>query len=588
MTSSVRTDKDSGGALSPVPVLLMRFLSWTIVIVSAVALSGWLTGLRALTSGIPGLPTMKVNTALGFLTVAVGLVCPYMRHAALRFRGAGLLVVLFMALSLSQYYTGINMGIDEFFWSDPYSVVFPGRPSQATCLTFVLIGLLMVTTPGDGTGFSWWTSVLMVTGALVPLTAIITYMTDVGAILASGFFETMSVPTAMLFLASYVAMLLRGMSLQSAVQQQIGWRQFERLLLPVVVAPLVLGLVIYHLIDSGKLGISLGLGLFIAVFMLVAISALIWNSTLEASWFRRLKDEQDARLTAYRKLSSILETIHGGVVYLSASGVIRECNSIASDMLGYPNRQLIGRKAGELIPSEYRGRFERAVKRALADPELRHYRHKTFRVYLRQADGQQMTVLISVGPVEQPAGSVLGALIIKAEMLEQQFRQLQKEVRTDHLTSAGNRASLESRLTELENYGARQDQPVGFIMMDIDHFKAINDSFGHLCGDQILADFARRVDDSLRYSDSLYRYGGEEFLAVVVGAKTGALEALAERIRQKIAGHPFLWQDDKIAVTCSLGVAMHLPGESYQQTLERVDAGLYQAKDAGRNRVIVV
>ncbi|TNC91763.1 MAG: hypothetical protein CSH36_07995 [Thalassolituus sp.] len=567
------------------PATLQKILSWIIALISGLVLLGWITGQRALMSVIDGFPTMKANTAIGFLMISIGLVCPHTRRAVSRLQIAGLLLAILMLATLSQYLTGYSLGVDEWLIADPYSTELPGRPSPATAVTFIILALTMLTAPLPLTG--GYRAFILLLSASIPLTVLGVYLLDPADVQSSDFFSTVALHTALLFLLSTAALTLRLYPQHRAADAgaSVGRRQFERLLFPVLMGPLALGVVVYNLMVSGELSPGLAMGLYIAAFSVVVLGALIWNSAQESLWYRRIADEEREREATYRKLSSMMDIVRGGIIYLAADGSVRESNRRAAAMFGVEPDEFSAVNISRFVPDEWRERFERVLARMTSDRQLRHYRHRMFRLTLQRKNGQRFTVLCSVGPVAEPSGSVMGVLLVNAESIEQQMRQLKREVRIDHLTSAGTRASLEARLNELESYGSRGDGHVGLIMLDIDHFKAINDRFGHLAGDQILADFARRVDDSLRYTDTLYRYGGEEFVVVVVGATEGSLERLAERIRRKIADQAFHWQDERIAVTCSLGVTCHREGESYVTALERVDTGLYAAKEEGRNCV---
>jgi len=121
--------------------------------------------------------------------------------------------------------------------------------------------------------------------------------------------------------------------------------------------------------------------------------------------------------------------------------------------------------------------------------------------------------------------------------------------------------------------------------MDIDHFKAVNDDFGHDAGDTVLRELTRLVMDNIRITDRLARWGGEEFIILSASSDINRARRVAERLRRKIEGHDFPglpW-----VVTGSFGVAQHKPGESVEQLLRRVDEALYRAKETGRNRVFV-
>jgi diguanylate cyclase (GGDEF)-like protein len=122
-------------------------------------------------------------------------------------------------------------------------------------------------------------------------------------------------------------------------------------------------------------------------------------------------------------------------------------------------------------------------------------------------------------------------------------------------------------------------------MVDLDHFKNINDTYGHLAGDLVLQEVAKRIVASVRAYDSVGRYGGEEFLAVLSGCTARDLYTSAERIRTAIAASPVLFERREVSLTVSIGAVAALPGATAQQTLlAHADAALYRAKNSGRNR----
>ena len=150
----------------------------------------------------------------------------------------------------------------------------------------------------------------------------------------------------------------------------------------------------------------------------------------------------------------------------------------------------------------------------------------------------------------------------------------------DALTGVFNRGAGEKIIQSLID---REDPCIGFILCDIDHFKRVNDNFGHLMGDRVLQIFAQCCQDHLRKTDILIRWGGEEFLIVVLGDDREELEHLAERLRLIVADQPI----PKVGhVTASFGVALRLPQENQVQLFARTDQALYQAKGMGRNRVV--
>jgi diguanylate cyclase (GGDEF)-like protein len=137
------------------------------------------------------------------------------------------------------------------------------------------------------------------------------------------------------------------------------------------------------------------------------------------------------------------------------------------------------------------------------------------------------------------------------------------------------------------NRSVRYQHHLSVLMMDLDHFKKVNDQYGHAAGDSILREFAERVSHGLRSTDALCRYGGEEFSAVLPETPACQAATVAENIRQLVLSLPFTHEDQKIPMTVSIGVATFVPGEqpSAAALLDRADKALYDAKNSGRNRV---
>jgi diguanylate cyclase (GGDEF)-like protein/hemerythrin-like metal-binding protein len=175
-------------------------------------------------------------------------------------------------------------------------------------------------------------------------------------------------------------------------------------------------------------------------------------------------------------------------------------------------------------------------------------------------------------------------LIRENERLQVRIAELENASATDSLTGAWNRAQLQRTVDMEASRALRSGQPVTAILLDIDHFKRVNDTHGHLAGDAVLREFVARIRLRMRASDSLFRWGGEEFvvLAPAVGYRGGAV--LAEGLRRAIAAAPFPGVGP---ITVSLGVAELVAGESAERWLQRTDEALYAAKAAGRNRIHV-
>jgi diguanylate cyclase (GGDEF)-like protein/hemerythrin-like metal-binding protein len=165
---------------------------------------------------------------------------------------------------------------------------------------------------------------------------------------------------------------------------------------------------------------------------------------------------------------------------------------------------------------------------------------------------------------------------------EEWFRSLEQMASTDMLTGAWNRRHFEEAVEGEIHRSSRYGHPLSLLFLDIDHFKRINDTFGHAAGDQVLREMASCIRGAIRLSDSLARWGGEEFLVLMPNTGLSSATALAERVRSHLAGHTFTGVGQ---VTASLGVAEYLPANSLHEWLDRADRAMYRAKGEGRNRV---
>ncbi len=161
---------------------------------------------------------------------------------------------------------------------------------------------------------------------------------------------------------------------------------------------------------------------------------------------------------------------------------------------------------------------------------------------------------------------------------------LRRQATHDGLTGLLNRNSILEKLAEEASRSARHGEPVAVLMADLDHFKSVNDTYGHLAGDAVLREAALRFKAVSRAYDAVGRYGGEEFLVVLPGCRTGDAWRQAERLREAIASTPFAIEGGELAVTSSFGLAC-TDTTTAAQLVRAADEALYQAKSAGRNRI---
>lgn len=183
-------------------------------------------------------------------------------------------------------------------------------------------------------------------------------------------------------------------------------------------------------------------------------------------------------------------------------------------------------------------------------------------------------------------------LALQTAMDVMRITALEHETHTDPLTGVYNRRFMEQRLREEVSKARRYDFELALLMLDLDHFKRVNDELGHQAGDQVLIEISNLFDCELRDSDILARYGGEEFLIIATNTASTAAAALAERLRICIEAHTFLTDFSEAAqqgirITVSIGVASFADSSNDEESLIKLaDRNLYRAKHGGRNQVV--
>lgn len=175
------------------------------------------------------------------------------------------------------------------------------------------------------------------------------------------------------------------------------------------------------------------------------------------------------------------------------------------------------------------------------------------------------------------------------EEIESLLSQVEELSLTDALTGLRNRRHLEMNLIQTMRLATRHQAPINFAMVDIDHFKKVNDKWGHPAGDKVLIGLAEILNDEFRKSDVVIRYGGEEFLIILFDSKLEDTLVKLEILRAKVEAHVFRYKDQEIKITISIGVCSEmvdiLDENDLSKSIELADAALYKAKNEGRNQV---
>jgi diguanylate cyclase len=299
-----------------------------------------------------------------------------------------------------------------------------------------------------------------------------------------------------------------------------------------------------------------------------------------------------------RDLSQIFETVNIGLVILDEDMKVGYWNRWMESHSGISAERITGACLFDFFPDLNTPKFLRGSRSVLAFGNFSYFSQKLHRFlfpfrpessFESRFDLMQQSCVM--GPLRDENGSVAALYLTVQDVTElaaYEHRLLEMNMR-DGLTGIYNRRFLESRLAdEFERY-VRYSREFSVVMLDIDFFKKVNDTYGHQCGDLILKNVSSTISSMIRKTDFLARYGGEEFCCLLPETTLESAGILAERFRAAIASMKHLYQEFEIGVTISLGVSAAGKGAATcDEFLKKADDALYTAKRTGRNRVVVL
>jgi diguanylate cyclase (GGDEF)-like protein/PAS domain S-box-containing protein len=252
-------------------------------------------------------------------------------------------------------------------------------------------------------------------------------------------------------------------------------------------------------------------------------------------------------------------------------------------LMGYSAQEVLGQS-----PKMFNGPDTDSHTRYRIRKALREGKGMRTEILKYGKDGQTRWMDMNIVPLRDDAGVITHFASIERDLTRYKKieRQLANMALFDSLTGALNRPAFFQHAEKEFARGKRYYRPLSVIMLDIDHFKRINDQYGHHGGDQVLQLFAEVCQEVIRSTDLMGRIGGEEFALLLPDTPINSAYNLAERLRERINKFPYLAGDMLIEVTASLGVAeLQSDDTNFKALLQRADAALYEAKHAGRNRV---
>ena len=292
----------------------------------------------------------------------------------------------------------------------------------------------------------------------------------------------------------------------------------------------------------------------------------------------------------------ILDNLFEGVYFVDRQRRITYWNSGAAHLTGYSAEEMVGARCPDniLMHMDDTGKCLCQNGCPLVQ-SMDQDRPVEAEAYMRHRDGERLPVRIRVSPVHDAQGQVVGAVESfrdnsAALQMRQQMQELERMALLDPLTSLGNRRYLEDALQARQSELQRHNWLYGVLLMDIDHFKQVNDTHGHQVGDQVLQMVARTLLANLRTYDVVGRWGGEEFMSISRCADYQELNVIAERFRVTVERSTLRLQTPQateVSVTISVGGILVDQHADPEQALHLADHHLYRGKDSGRNRVVL-
>lgn len=299
--------------------------------------------------------------------------------------------------------------------------------------------------------------------------------------------------------------------------------------------------------------------------------------------------------------SSVTNQLNSGILILDLNAKIVNWNRFLATHINKKLEQVAGLPVYDVFPELPQRWFERKLAGVaqLKSPffcswEQRHHLFELPHNRPITTDSHFMAQNCTFLPIEE-AGVVTQICILIEDVtdvcyyqsrLQETMHELELATRIDGLTQIYNRKYWQESLVIEFSRAKRHNHPLSLLMFDLDHFKKLNDTYGHQCGDLVLVETARRIQNLLRTADVFGRYGGEEFGIVLPETDAVGATEVAERVRQVISSIPVIFAGKEISFTVSIGVAsINEHTLDYEYFIGQADAALYSAKSSGRNKI---
>ena len=304
------------------------------------------------------------------------------------------------------------------------------------------------------------------------------------------------------------------------------------------------------------------------------------------------RKQVEAQLQRERDIAQVtLASIGNGVITTDEAGIVQYMNPVAAALTGWVAADAVGRLATEiyqLVDEANKAPLPHPLREVLRRGQLQS-RHE--HAVLQRRDGSSVPVIDTAAPIRSRDGFLIGAVLVFHDVTDtlNLARELSHQAAHDALTGVPNRREFERRLAELLERSAQDGLTHALCYLDLDQFKVVNDTCGHVAGDELLRQVTQLIRRMLRAGDMLARLGGDEFGLILQACPLDHAVRIAERIREAIADLRFAWQGKQFSIGVSIGLVLAPPkGQDLGALLAAADAACYAAKEGGRNRVHVL
>lgn len=292
---------------------------------------------------------------------------------------------------------------------------------------------------------------------------------------------------------------------------------------------------------------------------------------------------------------TLLDNMFEGIYVIDLERRITVWNAAAEELTGYTAEEVIGKPCRDkvLMHVDDRGNKLCEIKLCPAARAIAENEPSQEELYLHHRDGHRIPVKTRISPIRDSRGRVMGAIEMFSDnssslAARQKMEELQQLALLDMLTNIGNRRYAETSLAARFDEFNRDGWAFGVLFMDIDHFKEINDRFGHDMGDRILVMVAKTLSHAVRSIDVVCRWGGEEFIALISNAQPPRkLRTIADKCRALVESSSLETDQGTIRVTLSIGGSLVGPEDTTETIMKRVDELMYHSKSNGRNLVTI-